>query len=232
MFDILINDDDKFHNDYNDWRVNRVKKMIQILSEEWFKGKTVVELACGQGNISKFFKSLGANVIATDAREEHLKDLKNIKTLQIDQDSVWGLDKKADLIIHFGVLYHLKNWKQDLECAINNSSMMFLETVVADTDDPYFEHEIEEEPEGGQNAYNSVGTVMSAANVERVLDELGCKFNRYDDADLSTPGRKLYQYDWIVTNNIEGYENAKSFEDKPLYGGRRFWLVYPPPTVS
>jgi FkbM family methyltransferase len=60
MYEILINPADKFHIDYNEWRVRRVKKIIQLLGLEWFKGKTVLDLACGQGNISTFFKSIYA----------------------------------------------------------------------------------------------------------------------------------------------------------------------------
>jgi hypothetical protein len=79
--------------------------------------------------------------------------------------------------------------------------------------------------EGGQNAFHGVGTVMSANHVERVIEELGYEWMRFDDPDLNTPNKRLYQYDWAVSNNIAGYEQAQSFEDKPLYGGRRFWLI-------
>jgi 2-polyprenyl-3-methyl-5-hydroxy-6-metoxy-1,4-benzoquinol methylase len=232
MYDILVNLDDQFHLDYNAWRIHRVKKIIQILGIDWFKGKTVLDLACGQGHISSFFKSIGANVIAADARQEHLASILNITTMQIDQDAPWQLEEKVDLSIHFGVLYHLKNWKQDLASTAKSSKIFFLESVVANTDDPLFEHNLYEEDGGGQNAYNKIGTVMSAANVERILTELGCKFQRYDDEDLSIPNKKLYQYHWTVTNQITDYKLAKDFEDPAIYGGRRFWLVYPNPSIS
>lgn len=226
MYELLVNSKDKFHNDYNQWRINRVKKMEQILGKEWFQNKTVHELGCGLGNIGEYLKTLGASVTASDAR------LHTDSAIIIDQDKPWNLDTPVDLIIHFGVLYHLTNWKQDLACAAKNSKQFFLETVVADTSDPMFEHRLVEGEEGGQNAYNGIGTVMSAENVERVLTNLGCTFTRYDDEDLSIPNKRLYQYHWSVTNNIGGYETAKSFEDKPLYGGRRFWLVNSAPSIN
>lgn len=234
MQEILINDQDQFHNDYNLWRINRVCKVEKILGTDWFVGKTVHELGCGYGRIGAYFNGLGANVTASDARQSHIdfvKEKYSIETFLIDQDQIWNLERPVDLIIHFGVLYHLKNWKEDLRSTARNSKQFFLETVVADTDDPFFEHTLFEEDEGGQNAYNGIGTVMSAANVERVLNDIGCTFVRYDDEDLSTPNKKLYQYHWTVSNNIQGYETAKTFEDKPLYGGRRFWLVNSPPSI-
>lgn len=228
MYELLINNSDPFHNDYNQWRINRVRKMESVLGRDWFKGKRVLELACGQGNISAYLKSLGADITASDARAQHLihvEGMYNINTLLIDQDQPWTLDEHYDLIVHFGVLYHLRNWKQDLECALKHTDMMFLESVVADTDDAYFEHQLAEAEEGGQNAFHGTGTVMSASNVERVIEELGYEWIRFDDADLNLPNRRLYQYDWTVSNNIAGYETATSFEDKPLYGGRRLWLI-------
>jgi 2-polyprenyl-3-methyl-5-hydroxy-6-metoxy-1,4-benzoquinol methylase len=228
MYELLVNESDKFHNDYNQWRINRVRKMEQVLGRDWFKGKRVLELACGQANISGYLKSIGADVTASDIRIRHLihaEAMYNVNTLPIDQDKLWTLNERYDLIIHFGVLYHLKNWKQDLACALQHTDMMFLESVVADTNDAYFEHQLAEAEEGGQNAFHGVGTVMSANHVERVIEELGYEWMRFDDPDLNTPNKRLYQYDWTVSNNIAGYEQAQSFEDKPLYGGRRFWLI-------
>lgn len=226
MYELLLDSENKFHSDYNQWRVKRVQKIEQILGKDWFQKKTVHELGCGFGNIGKYFKTLGADVTFSDARL-HIPEAKII-----DQDYSWALETPVDLIIHFGVLYHLRNWKQDLECTVQNCKQFFLETVVADTTDPLFEHVLQEEEEGGQNAYNGAGTVMSAENVERVLTKLGCKFTRYDDEDLSIPNKRLYQYHWTASNNIQGYETANTFEDRPLYGGRRFWLVNSAPSVN
>jgi hypothetical protein len=228
MYELLINDQDPFHNDYNLWRINRVRKVESILGREWFRGKKVLELACGTANIGAYFQSLGADVTVADARQEHLDLAKknfNLKTLYINQDTTWTTDEKYDLAIHFGVLYHLDNWQQDLESAMAVTDLMFLESVVANTDDPAFEYKLEEDCSDGQSSYSGIATVVSASNVERKLRGLGCEYQRFDHPDLDMPRRRLYQYSWLVTDDIDGYETAVTFEDRPLYGGRRLWLV-------
>jgi 2-polyprenyl-3-methyl-5-hydroxy-6-metoxy-1,4-benzoquinol methylase len=228
MFDILVNQNDPFHEDYNLWRINRVKKMESVLGRDWFRGKKILELACGAANIGAYFQSLGAHVTVADARQDYLdlaKKKYNLKTLYINQEEPWVLSEKYDLIIHFGVLYHLDNWCQDLRSAVSNTDMMFLESAVANTNDPNFEHKLKEDRSDGQNSYSGVATVVSADNIEKQLKELNCQFQRYDDIDLDMPNRRLYQYSWLVTGKISGYETSLTFEDRPLYGGRRLWLV-------
>ncbi len=228
MFDLLVNQNDPFHEDYNLWRINRVQKIESVLGRSWFQGKKVLELACGTANIGAYFQSLGANVTVADARQEHLDLAKknyNLKTIHINQETNWKLSEKYDLIIHFGVLYHLNNWQKDLESAINSTAILFLESVVANTDDPKFEFKLEEDCSDPQCSYSGMATIVSADNIEKKLKELNCYYQRFDDEDLDLPNRRLYQYSWKVTNKIQGYEKSKTFEDLPLYGGRRLWLV-------
>lgn len=228
MYELLINSQDPFHNDYNLWRVNRVRKMESILGRNWFKSKRILELGCGTGNISAYLQSIGADVTAADVRQAHLDRVKQtygINTMLINQELEWTVDQRFDLVIHFGVLYHLKNWRSDLRCALVCADMMFLETVVANTTDPMFEHYIEEDSTDSQSGFGGFASVMSAENIQQEIERNGYEWMRFDDADLSMPNRRLYQYDWEVTHAIAGYETAQTFEDAPLYGGRRFWLI-------
>ena len=41
---------------------NRVKKVIEVKGEEWFKGKTILELGTCHGLIGRHFEKLGATV--------------------------------------------------------------------------------------------------------------------------------------------------------------------------
>jgi SAM-dependent methyltransferase len=220
-----------FDNCYNRWRETRVNKLISFFGNDW-TGKRVLELACAYGNIGLHLKSLGADVTFADARQKHLdivlhKD-NTAKTILLDQDNNWNLNESFDIIIHFGVLYHLDNWRRDLQCAINHSNIIVLESAVADCDYE-FEYKLTEEDEDGENAFNTIGTVPSAKSIESWLSELDCSYTRFDDSDLNT---KWFNYDWVVTNPDLSNIVVKTFEDKPLYGGRRFWLINKSPSIS
>lgn len=228
--DYLKEDRYPFNSVYNQWRITRVSKILEILNNN-ISGKKVLELACGYGNIGLYLKSLGADVTFADARQSHLdlviqKDITS-KTILIDQDSMWNINQKFDLIIHFGVLYHLNNWRQDLECALNHTDLLFLESAVADASYE-FEYKLYEEYEGGQNAYNHIGTLPSATSIENHIKQLGCSFQRFDDDKLNT---RYFKYDWTVSDPDLSDIHVTSYEDKPLYGGRRFWLITNSPSI-
>lgn len=214
-----------FGGSYNRWRETRIAKLEQMFGREWFKGKRVLELACAYGNLGLYLKTLGADVTFADARQEHLDIVKqkdpDARTILLDQDTNWNLNERFDLVLHFGVLYHLSNWQQDLAATVKHSEIVLLESAVANTSYP-FNYQLPEEPEGGQNAFNGIGSLPSATSIEIELYLLGCKFKRHDDPELNT---NHYKYDWIAERNeLEGIE-VKSFEDAPLYGGRRFWVI-------
>lgn len=214
-----------FGGSYNRWRETRISKLEQMFGREWFKGKRILELACAYGNLGLYLKTLGADVTFADARQEHLDVVKqkdsSARTILLDQDTNWNLNERFDLVLHFGVLYHLQNWIQDLESTVKHSNLIILESAVANTSYSFHYH-LPEESEGGQNAFNGIGSLPSATNIEFELQRLKCKFQRHDDPSLNT---NHYKYDWTAEpNNLEGIE-VKSFEDAPLYGGRRFWVI-------
>jgi SAM-dependent methyltransferase len=231
MIDYLQEDRYPFNLSYNRWRQTRVNKILSIFGNQWDK-KEVLELACGYGNIGLYLKSLGANVTFADARQNHLdivlaKD-NTSNVIQIDQDQYWNIHKRFDIIIHFGVLYHLNDWRQDLKCALHHTDNLLLESAVSDSSKEY-ECKFYEEEEGGQNAFNSIGSLPSALTIENYINDLGYHFKRFDDIDLNT---KRYKYDWVVSDPDLSNIQIKSFEDKPLYGGRRFWWITKPPSIS
>ncbi len=231
MPNILIEQSYPFNTCYNRWRETRVAKLISIFGEDW-TGKKVLELACGYGNIGLYLENLGADVVFSDARQAHLDKVlernPKAKTLLIDQDKAWNIGQQFDIIIHFGVLYHLDNWRQDLLSTLSHTGTLVLESAVADADYE-FEYKLYEEDEGGQNAFNHTGTLPSATSIENHITSLGYKFVRFDDASLNT---NWFKYDWSVTNPDLSNVTVSSYEDKPLFGGRRFWLVTLSPSIS
>lgn len=199
---------------YVGWRKSRLDKIQTIFGKDWFKGKSILELACGQGHIGSYIETLGANVTYAEGRKSHCEMMTKLhpkrEVININQEEPWSLDRQFDMIIHWGVLYHLDNWKQDLACTLKHSGMVLLESEVLDSNDS-IEIKIEEPFDGWDQAISTVGSRPSASLVEQVLSSLGATYTRYDHADLNSG---FHQYDWKVENTGESRN-----------GIRRFWIV-------
>ena len=103
MTNSLYEENEVFGGWFNHWRKVRVKKIEDVLGQDWFKGKKILELGAGFGNVGLYFKSLGADVTMSDARskclEAILKKDKDANVILLDQDSKWELPEQYDLII-------------------------------------------------------------------------------------------------------------------------------------
>lgn len=213
----------KFMDHYRTWRPTRIKKIEQIFGEDFFRDKTLLELACGFGDIGKHFgENRGAIVTFSEGRKEHISYIEEnnpgCEVIHLDQEYEWNLERKFDVIIHFGVMYHLDNWKQDLECTLKHTDLVILESEIADSDKMIEKKVVD--PIGYDQAINEkrIATRPSASYVEKVFEDNGFEFTRYDDTDLNDG---YHCYDWKVTGAAE----------KPDYGRndggglRRFWVA-------
>lgn len=206
-----------FDGHYYEWRARRVRKAIKVIGRRRIAGLRILELGCGYGDIGIALWQTGSKVTFSDARQEHLDELmlrypgiaSHERVVQIDQETPWSLNQRFDLVIHFGLLYHLKNWRLSLDRSLAHSDAMLLETEVADSDDPSVELAVSEE--GYDQAFGGQGSRPSAAAVEEYLRKKGYRFVRFDDAHLNAA---FHRYDWAV-------RNTKEHPD----GLRRFWLV-------
>lgn len=199
---------------YPEWRRSRIDFLTDLLGgKEWFVGKTVLELACGGGETGRELLELGALVTFSDVRIEYVDALKlmGYDAEIIDQNAHWDLNRKFDLVIHWGVLYHLQNWKIDLECALNHTNFMCLEAQCSDYLDPTYS---KDRDEGGfDQSLAGIGVRVSPYHVEAVLTELGATFTRYDDAKLNAG---WHHYDWAPETHTDNRDQD---------GMRRFWMV-------
>lgn len=204
-----------FSGHYIDWRRVRIKKIIKIFGKGYFKNKTLLELGCGFGHIGLFFQAMGAKVLFSDGRGSHLAVVRQssaMTTARIDQDEPWSLNKQFDIIFHMGVLYHLENWQQDLECALNHSNLIVLESEVANRSHSEFSL-TRIESNAYDQALHGFACRVSASNIEKELTNLGASFIRYDDKDLNSGN---HTYDWKINNEGPAWEHA-------IF--RRFWIV-------
>lgn len=176
-----------FQGHYAGWRNKRISKIQNIFGKSFFKNKKILELGCGLGDIGIHFKSLGAHVTFAEGRHNNILEFNQKypleKIIELNQNDAWSLNEKFHIIIHWGVLYHLDNWQQDLKSALNHTNLLFLESEVSDSDDPNFEIKVDEESEKYDQSLTGKGSRPSAQYIEKVLSECGATFTRYDDAN-------------------------------------------------
>jgi len=222
---------------YDEWYKNRVNRIIDILGEDWFSGKKLLELGACHGDIGIEFLKLGADVEFTDVRQENLDVIKGKlnydeytpKTSILNQNFEYNLNNKFDLILHLGVLYHIENWQQDLKCAMNHTDMMFLETVVSP-----FKDIPDMLRDGGNHkydGYNCKEPLFTQESVEKTLTDLGYHYIRFDNKSLNTNWNWLrndclvrHIYDWDYSNS-QLLINSQHSSIEKLTHLRRFWLV-------
>ncbi|MBL8631181.1 MAG: methyltransferase domain-containing protein [Rhodospirillaceae bacterium] len=212
---------------YTKWQINRLEKIVSIFGFDYFRGKTVLELACGHGHIGGQFRTvLGATVVFAEGRAEHLPYIRannpGADVFQLNQEFEWSLGRRFDAIIHFGVTYHLVNWQQDLRCAMEHSGLVIYETEVTDSLSPTQVRRFKD-PQGFDQALNdaSWGSRPSAKFIENEIVQNGGTFVRYDDSALNAGA---HIYDWPETGSADQIPD-ENYSYKTELGKRRFWVI-------
>ena len=203
-----------FSGHYSDWRHKRIKKLISILGgEAWFKGKTILELGCGYGHIGRYLQTLGATVTFAEGRLEHLEKVKRFSrdgtcVVHLDNEQDWSFPEAFDLIIHWGLLYHLKSWKEDLHRTLKNGKIVCLDTVVYDDENDYV---YERQEVGYDQALGGVGSNPTPTAIENILSQAGVTYTRYDCESIDS---NIHEYSW-----------APGTRKRWHCALRRFWLI-------
>lgn len=207
---------DKFTGHYEYWRAKRVTAIVEYYGENWFKGKKILELGCGYGDIGYIFMTLGADVVFAEGRSENINCLRrrfpNGRIYQMNAENEWPFaeDENFDLILHMGLLYHLDNIWFLLDQCCKHTENIVLETEVADTDDEDFILKINEPDNGWDQSLDGRGTRPSGACIEKHLNEQGFLFERVCDSRCNA---LFHRYDWKI-------QNTGTWEN----GLRRFWF--------
>ena len=104
----------------------------------------------------------------------------------------------------------MKDPKQALKFAIENSKTLILETEVLNSSHDLITLRNEE---GYDQAYGGIGNQISVGAIEIILQDSGKFFKRIDDSDLNS---SFHHYDWEVKD-----------ESSPMIvsGRRKFWIV-------
>jgi hypothetical protein len=202
-----------FGSHYTNWRNSRINGIKKYISSDFFKNKTLLELGGGYADIGNTFYELGANVTSSDGRKEHLKIVNkrypHIKTLLIDCDKDI-IQEKYDIILHWGLLYHLNEIERHLEQISQKCDVLLLETEVSDSDEVNFY--ISTNENGYDQALNRKGIRPSPSYIENILQKNGFQFKLIKDSILNSD---FHCYDWEISN-------SKTWR----HGLRRFWICW------
>jgi len=216
--DLVFPHANRFAGHYDDWTRRRLSVIEAYFGgHQFFRGKHLLEVGCGYANIGAHFATLGANVLSTDARHEHLSVAKKLHPLI--QTKLFDLDQgfpqgNFDIVLHLGVLYHLKDPLQHLAQALatHSQAAFVLETEVCNVENTEYVLRISEE--GYDQAFNLVGGRPSTLAVEKVVSNVGREFTRLSQPDCNSG---FHIYDWEPENiNVEW-----------RYGLRRLWFIRP-----
>jgi SAM-dependent methyltransferase len=201
------------NNHYDNWRTTRLNGIKKYILPDYFKNKTLLELGCGYADIGNMFYELGAIVTSSDGRKEHLeivnKRYPHINTLIIDGDND-NIQLKYDIIVHWGLLYHLNEIENHLEKVAQKCDILLLETEVCDSDDSNFY--ILTNEKGYDQALNKQGIRPSPYYVEKILEKNGFQFKLIKDNILNSD---FHSYDWEISN-------SKTWN----HGLRRYWICW------
>lgn len=221
---------------YEDWFKKRVNKVISIFGRDWFVDKSILELGACHGDIGIEFLKLGADVTFSDARIQHLYDIKHKvnfapKIVVLDQNKPYKLDKQFDIVLHFGMLQYIEDWRRDLSCALDHTDTLILETLVhpvKDSEEFFIESE--------NHHYSDTGSRNVRFTQEAIEDFLisrNCKFIRLDTCELNCDYNWMYEdrkirhvYDWTYEKYNTGvYE--EQWVNGVYYGThfRRMWVI-------
>lgn len=197
---------------YHDWQTKRISFVLERYGADFFKGKKVLELACYKGGLSQMLYNLGANLTAVEGLKENYVFCKNAyphinfihKDLDVDE---WDFDPHYDIIIHWGLLYHMRFPEISLQNCFAHCDYLFLESLVVDKDIVEIKAVHEENIWGTDQSIHSIGTRFTSKYVESLFNQLS--FNRYDDPKLNSNYQPRY-------DQPEGNTEAII---------RRFWVI-------
>ena len=208
-----------FHFSYEEWTIKRITKILELYGIDFFKDKNILELGGGHGDIGAFFAELGAKVLCLDGRIQNVnfsnlkhRKIKNLKCQLFNLENNFSQFGRFDLIFNFGLLYHLKNVDEHLNCCFKMSDDILFETVVCDSSDPYKIFFCDENKKIDEESLEGIGSRPSPFYVERIAAENNFEVIRYFTEDLNSGTQ--FCYDWKHKNDERLGESWKL---------RRFW---------
>jgi hypothetical protein len=197
---------------YIDWQLNRLRFVVRLFGRDFFKGKKILEMGSYQGGITQMFHNLGANITGVEGSDTNLSLAQSryphLNFVHGDCEKIdWEFEDHYDIIIHWGLLYHLKYPERSVKVCLRHTDRMFLESLVVDRSSPELFFVKEDNITLPDQALNGEGARPSPSYVEEILH--GHRYMRFDTPELNSRYQPFY--DHPVGDTGEDH--------------RRFWIV-------
>lgn len=195
---------------YRESELSRLANLFAHTDVEQWRGMRVLEVGAGIGHLGDAFVQLGFDVTSTDGRPEHVEAMqargRQSFVLDLDQRHV---DTVGDfqLILAFGVLYHLARPEEFLRSCAVKGQVLLLDTVVCDERDPVIKWVSESGGWLGQDqAVGRRGCRPSPSWVEQTCRDAGFA----DVRDISSPlaNWAIGKFDWEPRSSGEWSRNG------------------------
>jgi SAM-dependent methyltransferase len=203
---------------YRESELTRLMNLFAHVDMEKWRGLKVLEVGAGIGHIGSVFTQLGFDVTSTDGRPEYVERMKaqGKKSFVLDLDKT-GVDQVGDfdIILSFGVLYHLTEPEYFLQSCGRRAKVLLLETAVCDSSEPVIHRVVEPKGwRGRDQALNEFGCRPSPAWVEQICQSVGFVSVR----DISNPIANWAKgkFDWELKDTGEWKRGDVNF--------RKMWV--------
>lgn len=204
-----------FGGHYVEWRANRVAAITRLFGTQ-LEGRTVLELACGYGEIGSELQALGADVTYSEGREEHVAILRErfggerVERLDLEDGVQLRKPKIFDLVLHLGVLYHLSDPWPSIRDSAKLGRTILLESECLPR---IGVARVQQEEEGYDQALHGSSLRLSPEAIEELLSNAGLSFAR-----LRSP---------LLDTGFHTYSGRLMTNGESTVGFRRMWLAYP-----
>lgn len=200
-----------FHSvHYREAELTRLLNLFAHIDLERWRGMRVLEVGAGIGHIGDVFVQLGFDVTSSDGRPEYVELMRarGRKAIVLDLD-VKGIDEVGDfdLVLAFGVLYHLTEPERLLCSCGKTAQVLLLETCVCDAFEPKIERVVEAKGWCGQDqAVNMFGCRPSPLWVEEKCRAAG--FTEVRDISSVIGNWETGKFDWEPRGTGEWKRNG------------------------
>ncbi len=194
---------------YRESQLTRLMNLFAHVDVESLRGKRILEVGSGLGHLGDAFTQLGFDVTSTDGRREHVQSMRERgrQSFMLDLDKTKDLDLLAgddkgpfDIVLSFGVLYHLAHPAEFLSACAEKTKILFLETAVSDHVEPVVDWVNEPGGWRGQDqAMAGLACRPSPAWVERTSREAG--FDKVRDISTPLGNWTVGSFDWESRND-------------------------------
>jgi SAM-dependent methyltransferase len=189
---------------YRESQLSRLANLFAHADLDRWRGLRILEVGSGLGHLGDAFAALGFDVTSTDGRPEHVAAMKarGREAFVLDLDNASTEDFAGyDIVLSFGVLYHLAHPERFLSDCGRSAKVLLLETAVCDSREPVINYV--EEPTGWRGADQALEGKACRPSPSWV--EARCREGGFAVRDISTSigNWSIGRLDWEIRDTGE-----------------------------